>query len=667
MKKLLLFFMLLTIAAQAQNWPPPPEGNRYIGIQKFSAGQLEEFIVETRGGVPTGELDELSLASMVSGEPGRAYYSFDGEEFYDSLYHIPGIEFTLPPGIFTEDYLYTARNKFRIVYSYHSTLCSCDCIEGGLDTLLNAVGFGFWWLNPLGPPSFWGINEGYNVYSTWLNIWRKIPCPPAPPWYGKDPLYFTDADFNSLPDKAVVSGQSPLYLKAHTSTPVTQLQVTLRVDSPGAVDHLYNMENAGNNDWHLQAPPACSLGLKSFSTVKAFTHHPYTDSTWDSDELTVALPKIFTMVDSTLTDTVFIRSDSMKIAGDVKVGLAFIGDNTSMQVDPTSNDSLVACAGYKYKSRWIANENLADTLQKTYYRQYPRDSLTYLWWNDTTAKCLTTFKRDSLYVVGGKLTILGKGLLKEIIDGDSIYNIDNSFKVTTDTFNTANQDTFRTKLILIDKDPTNNEFKTKLGTDQARAIAWQEYAGSADVDHCHDGTGNNAIYNPHWNHYWDTFILATGDTCPDSKVPCENHWGLDTGIMQIYRSTWENTFDTTGHHTDYPYTFIIGNWDSLAWNWKINIDNGKWIFQEAMPHKFTKSQKEYPDSCSYANCDSVPDIANKEDLANYGYHAGEFNMRRITSQDLWKDYINTPTDTLEIERANYIKMVRRYKYRGNLW
>ena len=69
------------------------------------------------------------------------------------------------------------------------------------------------------------------------------------------------------------------------------------------------------------------------------------------------------MVDTTLIDTVFIRSDSMKVAKDLKVGLTFIGDNTTMLVDPTA-DSLVACAGYKYKSRWTANENLASTSTK---------------------------------------------------------------------------------------------------------------------------------------------------------------------------------------------------------------------------------------------------------------------------------------------------------------
>jgi hypothetical protein len=392
-----------------------------------------------------------------------------------------------------------------------------------------------------------------------------------------------------------------------------------------------------------------------------------TDTTWDADELTVALPNIFTMVDTTLTDTVFIRSDSMKVAKDLKVGLTFVGDNTSMLVDPTA-DSLVACAGYKYKSRWTATHETRPNHDSTYHRQYPRNDTSYIWWNDSTANCLTTFRRDSLYVVGGKLTILGKGKLKPITDEyDSLLRIDNSFNITTDSISTINHDSIKTKVILINQDPTNNSFKTKLGTDQARAIAWQEYAGSADLTHCHDGSGSGARYNPHWNHYWDNYIRLNGDTCLETKTPCENAGGSDTGIMQIYRTVWETTFDSSYHDWGYPQTFRVCKWDSLAWNWKICIENGKWIFEQAMPAKMTPDQDLFPDSCSYANCDSVPDIANKEDLANYGYHASEQDMWRIKSQENWNTYINNPITPRDREQANYIKWVRRYKYRGNLW
>jgi hypothetical protein len=137
--------------------------------------------------------------------------------------------------------------------------------------------------------------------------------------------------------------------------------------------------------------------------------------------------------------------------------------------------------------------------------------------------------------------------------------------------------------------------------------------------------------------------------------------------MQTYRTavtwSWENHFSTTGHS---PAGYTPAPWDSLAWNWKVCIENGRWIFEEAMPAKMVPQQRAFPDSCSYINCDSVPDIANQEDLANYGYHAGETKMRRITTQLLWNNYINNPSKS-EADRANYIKWVRRYKYRGNLW
>jgi hypothetical protein len=248
-----------------------------------------------------------------------------------------------------------------------------------------------------------------------------------------------------------------------------------------------------------------------------------------------------------------------------------------------------------------------------------------------------------------------------------VPNINNSFHVVTDSI-PAVGDSIKTKKILIDSDPPNIWFSQYLETDQSRAIAWQEYAGSADPAHCHNP------YNPRWNHYWDDRINGP-DTCRDTKTPCENAvdyaadtLSKDTGVMQIYRTTWEKVFNGS-YQGGYPQTFRRCLWDSLAWNWKVCIENGRWIFEDAMPAKMLPPQHAFPDSCSYANCDSVPDIANEENLANYGYHAGEGNMQRIISQATWNTYINNPDPTKpkEVDRANYVKWVRRYKYRGNLW
>ena len=164
-------------------------------------------------------------------------------------------------------------------------------------------------------------------------------------------------------------------------------------------------------------------------------------------------------------------------------------------------------------------------MHQRYYRNYPTDS-TYLWWNDTTNNAAVTFWRDSLYVVGGSLSVKCIGALAPI------DNINNKFKVTTDSLI---NDTLRaTKLILVDKDPANSLFEDTLRTDRIRAVAWQEYAGSADPVHCHEGTR----YNNRWNHYWDMFVNSQGDTCRDTRYPCENASGpyaTDTGVMQIFR------------------------------------------------------------------------------------------------------------------------------------
>ncbi len=285
----------------------------------------------------------------------------------------------------------------------------------------------------------------------------------------------------------------------------------------------------------------------------------------------------------------------------------------------------------------------------------PSDS-TWLWWNDSTYAAATTFWRDSLYVVGGSLTVAGVGAMSPI------PNIDNRFTATTDTV--INDTNRATKLIIVDRDPSNALLSDTLRTDRIRAVAWQEYAGSSDPAHCHEGIWS---YNPQWNHYWDNFVYSQGDTCLDTRLPCENRIGTDTGIMQIFRTTWETTFDSTEHQGEYPQTFTVCQWDSLAWNWQLNINNGSWIMTDALPRKLGPSQELFPDSCSYLVCDSVPSVANREDLTTYGYHAGEGNMRRLKDQVAWDKYIFDPPTPIDTDRANYVKWVRRFKYRGNLW
>jgi len=347
----------------------------------------------------------------------------------------------------------------------------------------------------------------------------------------------------------------------------------------------------------------------------------------------------------------------MKVAKDLKVGLTFIGDNTSMLVDPTA-DSLVACAGYKYKSRWTANENRPQRWQKTYYRQYPRIDSLYKWWNGSISKCCSIFKRDSLYVVGGKLSILSKGKLKPIIDeNDSIMPIDNKFVLTTDTLATSNHKYLYTKRILIDRDPIDSIFLDSLQYDIIRALAWVEKAGTNDTRRCHEHLNDGNHYNPLYNNYWDDFINSQGDTCHDNHLPCENTWSGATGTMQMVRSVWKTAFLDSMR---VPRGYVaICSWDSLAWNWGINIRNGKYIFLRDNYHEIRKHSNIAKWDSVCVNCsteDSIPEYPNKEDLSSYIYNQGNKILSTI-DENKWDSVMTAETDG-----AIYVRNVRGSKH-----
>ncbi len=319
---------------------------------------------------------------------------------------------------------------------------------------------------------------------------------------------------------------------------------------------------------------------------------------------------------------------------------------------PVDFKEKIDSVGYRYRSKWISSEVVSP---KSYDRIYRRDS-TYVRWTNaypTSPKtCLVKFNHDSLYAIGGKLTIEARGALIHV------DNINNAFKVNSDSI-TPQGDTIRHK-ILIDSDPSNAEFSTRLGTDRIRAVAWQEYAGSRDARHCNNPPNT---YNPRWNHYWDNRIYA-GATCRDSLTPCENTGWLDTGIMQIIRRErrtpggWETHFKASN---SIPSGYIPVSWDSLAWNWRICINNGRYIHDVYMPTKFTPEQDSFPDSCSFADCDTFPKNKNKEDLKAYGYHRGENRMKEVINDDAWKLYI--ADDSEPQEYSVYVQNVRKYYYR----
>jgi hypothetical protein len=329
----------------------------------------------------------------------------------------------------------------------------------------------------------------------------------------------------------------------------------------------------------------------------------------------------------------------MKVRNDLVVSMKFCHDrDTSNSVSAVA---IVDSAGYKYKSRWVANANYSAS--PPYYRQFPAGTQ-YGMWDRSAPDCQVTFHHDSLYAIGGLLTLECRGKLKPI------PNIDNRFLVTSDTLK-PNGDSVQIKRILIDRDPANSMFLDSLRYDIIKAIAWVEYAGSNDtIRHCHERNRQNLRYND----YWDIFITSHGDTCVDSLQPCENRLSTATGTMQMLRTVWASAFAKTNYIPSSYYRCI---WDSLAWSWKINVFNGRYIYFKDNFYRIWKN----PQQCTWDSvctrcdaADSFPAYPNKEDLSVYGYKNGAPAMGSITA-DNWKNTVGADTD--------YVAPVRSAKHR----
>ncbi len=315
---------------------------------------------------------------------------------------------------------------------------------------------------------------------------------------------------------------------------------------------------------------------------------------------------------------------------------------------------------YRYRSKWISSEVVSP---KSYDRIYRRDS-TYVRWTNaypTSPKtCLVKFNHDSLYAIGGKLTIEARGALIHV------DNINNAFKVNSDSI-TPQGDTIRHQ-ILIDADPSNVEFIDSLGNDTVRAIAWKEWAGYG-AHRWHNK------YRPQYNHYWDTFAV-NGYTCPRDTflfkpIESTDFSSTATGIMQILRTVWEGQFN--GTHEDGPVDTLNGHpfycsWDSVAWNWKIFIHKGAYIINKYLHNKIDLDtiQRTFPDSCPFTECDTFPSKKNKTDLLALGYNQGFPFMRRVKNDSLWGVFIADTTGPEIPEYCKYVQEVRKYYYR-KLW
>ncbi len=637
MKKLpLVILILMTLDANAQYWQPPGSAGAWVKLtKKIDTGECG-MLWEVKGGVPTNHLDILGFYDMADGAPDGGYFQFSGEIEDSPMGPIKVLMW--PPGLFSQGLVGPERNNWHFEDCYPA-ISGCFGALGSpsQDTAFPLEGFGFCYNNPAEPYGIWLINDGYAVTDyTAVMTWSQ-PCPPWEEMQPKVKVFFTDSEYVPLADECHLSGDSPLFIEAICHYQATELEARLYLKtSPGSYK-VVDLEQTGvDSIWHGSYSSSRELGLKSYNQAEVLLE--FAGKT-DTDEVDVCLPKIRLQVNGVYTNTVFIRSDSMKIAHDVKVSLYFENDADGAKVAPTD---VIDSVGYKYKSRWIGSEDVWNEQVRldTFYRAYPAESLIYKWWNKIAPNYEYVFSRDSLYVVGGELTIACKGALKPV------PNINNSFSVDTDTLSPYGFNVLKTKRILIDRDPSNALFLDSLEHDIIKAIAWQEYAGSNDFRRCH-----NPQYNPRYNNYWDDRITGA-DTCRDRKTPCENIWSSATGTMQMLRYTWQSAFNSPNY---IPQGYYRAKWDSLAWNWKINVFNGKFIYFKDNFFRLNNNeeQREWDSTCTCASSDTIPESPNKEDLAVYGYTYGFYGQDSLTANN-WKD-------VMESAAGYYVRAVRRFK------
>ena len=174
-------------------------------------------------------------------------------------------------------------------------------------------------------------------------------------------------------------------------------------------------------------------------------------------------------------------------------------------------------------------------------------------------------------------------------------------------------DIYVTRLLKVE-DPSNEEFSIQLGLDIMRALAWQEGAGWPA--------------SARWNHY-------DGD-----GQPLVNEVGA-WGIMNVRKGVWATWFAREYDPAYKPHGYTVCEWNEMAWNWKTNIANGKYIHQTYMYEKQNATQKTWP------NTAVDPSTPNREDLASYGYLWNETLMQAVTSET-WTAIIEADTHTQNI-------------------
>jgi hypothetical protein len=525
-----------------------------------------------------------------------------------------------PPVTVTPEMLWlNDRRRFHTIYSFY---CGCESSPEA-DTVRMADGFGYWRSTGWDPETTFHFT-GYIMYDVLVHRCMAQPCPigspgPVPQ---KDYIYFTDSTYAILPDNAIPCGQSRLYFLANVFGCDS---IFAHLSLPGKPEVRVRMER-DQYVWDVfrgSYESGVRLGLKSFNQVtleaEAYTQEA-ADANIKPDKMNIALP----IVVYPRHDTIYIDHDLMKFEDNITVGVQFRNDITHSLLDP---HVLLTSIGYRLRTKWIANENRQDN-RALYTRIFPLDSSYRMCQQPLLDNfCSMTFKKDSLPVVGGDLTIDVMGTFRPIA------NLPSNFQCDSDSILSYFNKKPRYHIV-IDEDPSNTEFIAELGSDIMRALAWAEGAGGYPPYPPHQQT-----FDP-YNHYWED---AT-------KVPCENSGGTATGIMQMLRTDWEEAFDSA---TYTPTGYYRCKWDSLAWSWKINIANGKYIYFINYRSRLRDYQEKWDSVCVECEVsDSVPKYPNREDLLIYGYTNGSGKMRQVTTLN-WDDRMG---------KDIYVKRVRGNKH-----
>jgi hypothetical protein len=651
--KLIALLVFATAAHLFAN-PPwrdyPPHSYHWVVIEDLPPENIDyRYLV--RAQTDLNELRYYDEQSFVSHDRRRSYFVSDG--YMDSVGN-PII--FLPPGWIVQEDLdngYTYKYK-RINY-----------FAPGCDDMPKKIAYrdsiyivaAFMYLNEINPQ----YKVGYAITGCAIKQIFRVICSISGANPDKDKVFFTDSNYVALPDNAIISGDSPLYVSVelgHSTWAKAMFSLTHAPDSIVQIDLRHD-----GYYWRGHIANSKILGLKSYAKAKVKIVCNGRDSLAAAsmpDSVVVCLPKAdvqgkFARQDRAYRDTVFISHDSMKVVDDVPVFLVCKNDATGKEINIKGD---IDSVGYRYRSIWISNKSQTDTTKYIRYpRIYRRDS-TYVRWTNAFPNdpitCLVKLNHDSLYAIGGKLTIEARGALKHI------DNINNSFRANSDSV-TSQGDTIK-HLILIDADPFNADFNICLATDRIRAIAWKEHAGYGNYL-CH------GQYRPQWNHYWGDFVVGR-NLCPGTFVPCESKdsGNTATGIMQILRTSFQ--FQFTGQGGDSrPIDSLNGRpfyvkWDSVAWNWKVMIHKGNYIYNKYLPYRYKYEQDTFPDSCAYTDCDTFPSKKNQADLLTLGYNQGNGFMNNVKDSTSWAKYIaKKPGEEGYEDYHKYVQEVRKFFYR----